>query len=65
MKSPLVYTGDKSPLVYTEIKNFWCKCKNRAKQKSETTIGGIHKFENNRQMRVNLAHIQFTPGFMP
>ena len=45
---------------WREIKNFWCKSKNRAKQKWERIIGGIHKFENNRQMSVNLAHIQFT-----
>ena len=33
-------------------------------QKRETILGGIYKYENNPQMSVNLAYIQFTSGFM-
>ena len=32
--------------------------------KRETILGSIYKYENNPQMSVNLAYIQFTSGFM-
>ena len=31
-------------------------------QKGETILIGIHMFENNPQMSVNLAHIHLLPG---